>query len=142
MCRAWTSPRPTIHTCVSASTDAITMTTLLSTGRAACWPTPSTRHTDAFTSTTTNDGPTELYTVGDVTFDNIKCEGMGKMRACGDAGFCGPAFYHSPPYCRLVAWRSCGFVRRMSEVILRWLVLGWVTVFGRVYHLDMYIPTN
>jgi len=30
-------------------------------------------------------------------------------------------------------------VRRMNEVIARlaWLVLGWVTVFGRVYHLGM-----
>jgi len=30
-------------------------------------------------------------------------------------------------------------VRRMNEVTLRWawLVLGWVTVFGRVYHLGM-----
>jgi len=30
-------------------------------------------------------------------------------------------------------------VRRMNEVNARWarLVPGWVTVFGRVYHLDM-----
>jgi len=30
-------------------------------------------------------------------------------------------------------------VRRMNEVALRWarLVLGWVTVFGWVYHLGM-----
>jgi len=29
-------------------------------------------------------------------------------------------------------------VRRMNEVNVRraWLLLGWVTVFGRVYHLD------
>ena len=34
-------------------------------------------------------------------------------------------------------------VRRMNEVIARlaWLVLGWVTVFGRVYHLGMQ-PAN
>ena len=35
-------------------------------------------------------------------------------------------------------WRGvvASVVRRMNEVTLRraWLVLGWVTVFGRVYH--------
>jgi len=37
------------------------------------------------------------------------------------------------------AWHSGSVVRRMNEVALRWarLVLGWVTVFGRVYHLSM-----
>jgi len=37
----------------------------------------------------------------------------------------------------LAVWRSGSVVRRMNEVALRWarLVLGWVTVFGRVYHL-------
>jgi len=39
----------------------------------------------------------------------------------------------------LEVWRSGSVVRRMNEVALRWarLVLGWVTVFGRVYHLGM-----
>ena len=39
----------------------------------------------------------------------------------------------------LAVWRSGSVVRRMNEVALRWarLVLGWVTVFGRVYHLGM-----
>jgi len=37
------------------------------------------------------------------------------------------------------AWRSGSVVRRTNEVTLRRarLVLGWVTVFGRVYHLGM-----
>ena len=37
----------------------------------------------------------------------------------------------------LAAWRSG--VRRMNEVTARMarLVLGWVTVFGRLYHLGM-----
>jgi len=36
-------------------------------------------------------------------------------------------------------WHSGSIVRRMNEVTLRRarLVLGWVTVFGRVYHLGM-----
>jgi len=36
-------------------------------------------------------------------------------------------------------WRSGSVVRRVNEVALRWvrLVLGWVTVFGRVYHLGI-----
>ena len=36
-------------------------------------------------------------------------------------------------------WRSGSVVRRMNEVALRWarLVLGWVTLLGRVYHLSM-----
>ena len=38
---------------------------------------------------------------------------------------------------RLVAWRSGGVVRRMNEVTPRWLVLAWVTVFGRVCHVSM-----
>jgi len=39
----------------------------------------------------------------------------------------------------LAAWRSGYGVRRMNEVNPRRarLVLGWVTVFGRVYHLGM-----
>jgi len=39
----------------------------------------------------------------------------------------------------LAVWRSGSIVRHMNEVALRWarLVLGWVTVFGRVYHLGM-----
>jgi len=41
---------------------------------------------------------------------------------------------------RSAAWRvMVSGVRRMNEVNARWarLVLGWVTVFGRVYHLGM-----
>jgi len=36
-------------------------------------------------------------------------------------------------------WCSGTVIHRMNEVTLRWarLVLGWVTVFGRVYHLSM-----
>ena len=39
----------------------------------------------------------------------------------------------------LAVLRSGSVVRRMNEVALRRarLVLGWVTVFGRVYHLVM-----
>jgi len=40
---------------------------------------------------------------------------------------------------RVVGWRRgvvVSGVRRMNEVNAR-LVLGWVTVFGRVYHLGM-----
>jgi len=42
-------------------------------------------------------------------------------------------------YLGCVAWRNGSVVRRTNEVALRWvrLVLGWVTVFGRVYHLGM-----
>jgi len=41
-----------------------------------------------------------------------------------------------------MAWRRgvvVSGVRRMNEVNARraWLVPGWVTVFGRVYHLGM-----
>ena len=40
------------------------------------------------------------------------------------------------------AWRRgvvASVVRRMNEVTVHWalLVLGWVTVFGRVYHHGM-----
>jgi len=37
------------------------------------------------------------------------------------------------------AWRTGSAVHRMNEVALRWarLALGWVTIFGRVYHLGM-----
>ena len=40
---------------------------------------------------------------------------------------------------RLAVWRNGSVVRRMNEVTLRRarLVLGWVTVFGQVYHLGM-----
>jgi len=40
---------------------------------------------------------------------------------------------------RMAVWRSDSVVRRMNEVALRWaqLVLGWATVFGRVFHLGM-----
>jgi len=36
-------------------------------------------------------------------------------------------------------WRSGSVVRRMNQVALRCarLVLGWVTIFGRVFHLGM-----
>jgi len=39
----------------------------------------------------------------------------------------------------LAVWHSGSVVRRMNKVALRWaqLVLGWVTVFRRVYHLGM-----
>jgi len=39
----------------------------------------------------------------------------------------------------LAVWRSGNGVVRISEVTLRRarLVLGWVTVFGRAYHLGM-----
>ena len=39
----------------------------------------------------------------------------------------------------LAVWHSVSIVRLMNEVAVRWarLVLGWVTVFGRVYHLGM-----
>jgi len=39
----------------------------------------------------------------------------------------------------LAAWHSVNGVRRMNEVNARRarLVPGWVTVFGRVYHLGM-----
>jgi len=39
----------------------------------------------------------------------------------------------------LAVWRSGILVRRMNEVTLRLarLVLGWVTVFGRVHLLGM-----
>jgi len=39
----------------------------------------------------------------------------------------------------LAVWSSGNIVRRMNEVTLRRarLVLGWVSVFGRVYHLGM-----
>jgi len=39
----------------------------------------------------------------------------------------------------LAAWCSASVVHRMNEVTLRRarLVLGWVTVFGRVYHHGM-----
>jgi len=42
-------------------------------------------------------------------------------------------------YYYYTVWRSGSVVRRMNEVALCWarLVLGWVTVFGRVYHLGM-----
>jgi len=37
---------------------------------------------------------------------------------------------------RLVAWRSGSIIRRMNEVAIRWarLLMGWVTVFWRVYN--------
>jgi len=43
---------------------------------------------------------------------------------------------------RLNGWRLgvvVSRVRRLNEVNARWapLVPGWVTVFGRIYHLDM-----
>ena len=40
---------------------------------------------------------------------------------------------------QLAVWRSGSVVHRMNEVALCWarLVLGWVTIFGRVYHLGM-----
>jgi len=46
------------------------------------------------------------------------------------------------PMCPPVGWRLgavASIVRRMNEVTLRraLLVLGWVTVFGRVYHHGM-----
>ena len=46
----------------------------------------------------------------------------------------------------LIGWRRgvvASVVRRMNEVTIRRarLVLGWVTVFGRVYHHGMY-PAN
>ena len=36
-------------------------------------------------------------------------------------------------------WRSGSVIRRMNEVTVRCarLVLGWVTVFGRKYHLSI-----
>jgi len=39
----------------------------------------------------------------------------------------------------VIGWRSgvmASVVRRMNEVTIHWarLVLGWVTIFGRVYH--------
>jgi len=39
----------------------------------------------------------------------------------------------------LAVGRSGSVVRRMNEVALRWarLVLRWVTVFGRVYHVGI-----
>jgi len=39
----------------------------------------------------------------------------------------------------LAVWRSGSVVRRLNKVTLRWarLVLGWVTVFGRVYHIGV-----
>ena len=40
---------------------------------------------------------------------------------------------------KLVVWHSGSIVLRVNEVALRWarLVLGWVTVFGQVYHLGV-----
>ena len=43
---------------------------------------------------------------------------------------------------RSIGWRlgvMASVVRRMNEVTVHWarLVLGWVTVFGRVYHHDV-----
>jgi len=39
----------------------------------------------------------------------------------------------------MVVWRSSNVVCRMSEVTVcqDWLVLGWVTIFGQVYHLSI-----
>ena len=39
----------------------------------------------------------------------------------------------------MAVWRRCDGVRRINEVTLRRarLVLGWVTVFRRAYHLGM-----
>jgi len=40
---------------------------------------------------------------------------------------------------RLAVWRYHSIVHRMNEVTLRRarLVLGWVTIFGRVYHIGL-----
>ena len=40
---------------------------------------------------------------------------------------------------RLVVWHSVNVIRRFSELTLHQggLVLGWVTIFRRVYHLSM-----
>jgi len=50
--------------------------------------------------------------------------------------------WHRPshtPYISMPVWHSGSIVRRKNEVTLRWarLVLGWVIVVGRVYHLGM-----
>jgi len=50
--------------------------------------------------------------------------------------------YALPKVTEVVAWQrgvAVSVVHRMKEVTLCWaqLVLGWVTVFGRVYHHDM-----
>jgi len=47
--------------------------------------------------------------------------------------------YISITYHWLAVWHSGSIVRGMNEVDLRWaqLVLGWVTIFERVYHLSM-----
>jgi len=41
--------------------------------------------------------------------------------------------------CKLAAWCSSSVVCFMNEVTLHWaqLVLGWVTIIGRVCHLGM-----
>jgi len=41
----------------------------------------------------------------------------------------------------LADWCSGNVVRRINEVHRTWLILVWVTVFGLLYHLDMY-PAN
>ena len=51
-------------------------------------------------------------------------------------------FYFYVHVARRLQWRRgvvVSGVRRMNEVNARWarLVPGWVTVFGRVYHLGM-----
>jgi len=40
---------------------------------------------------------------------------------------------------KLAAWRSGSMVCCINKITLRWawLVLGWVTVFGQVYHIGM-----
>jgi len=40
---------------------------------------------------------------------------------------------------RWLVWHSGNIIRYISKVTLRWtqLILAWVTIFGRVYHLCM-----
>jgi len=48
-------------------------------------------------------------------------------------------FYARSAVVVLAVWHSGSIVCRMNEVTLRQvrLVLGWVTIFRQVYHLDM-----